>query len=69
MKRFALALLLAVGAAAYAQRNVNETLTSLVASRIVTAYEHGNERRYYVDRALWGQFLRFQANSWPTYRD
>jgi len=56
-------------AAAYAKRNVNETLTSLVASRIVTAYEHGNERRYYLDRALWGQFLRFQSNTWPTYRD
>jgi hypothetical protein len=56
-------------AAAYAKRNVSETLTSLVASRIVTAYEHGNERRYYVDRALWGQFLGFQASSWPTYRD
>lgn len=56
-------------AAAYAKRNVNETLTSLVASRIVTAYEHGNERRYYLDRALWGQFLRFQPNGWPIYRD
>lgn len=56
-------------AAGYAKRNVNETLTSLVASRIVTAYEHGNERRYYLDRALWGQFLRFQPESWPTYRD
>lgn len=28
-----------------------------------------NERRYYLDRAMWGQFLRFQPNSWPTYRD
>jgi len=56
-------------AAAYAKRNVNETLTSLVASRIVTVYEHGNERRYYLDRAMWGQFLRFQQNVWPTYRD
>jgi hypothetical protein len=56
-------------AAAYAKRNVNATLTSLVASRIVTAYEHGNERRYYLDRATWGQFLRFQPNGWPTYRD
>jgi hypothetical protein len=35
----------------------------------VTAYEHGNERRYYFDRALWGQFLRFQPSGWPTYRD
>jgi hypothetical protein len=56
-------------AAAFAKRNVNETLASLVASRIVTAYEHGNERRYYLDRAMWGQFLRFQPDSWPTYRD
>jgi hypothetical protein len=56
-------------AAGFAKRNVNETLTSLVASRIVTAHEHGNERRYYLDRALWGQFLRFQPESWPTYRD
>jgi hypothetical protein len=56
-------------AAAYAKRNVNETLTSLVASRIVSAYEQGNERRYYLDRAMWGQFLRFQPNGWPTYRD
>jgi hypothetical protein len=56
-------------AAAYAKRNVNDTLTSLVASRIVTAYEQGNERRYYLDRAMWGQFLRFQPNGWPMYRD
>lgn len=56
-------------AAGFAKRNVNETLTSLVASRTVTAYEHGNERRYNVDRAMWGQFLRFQPNDWPTYRD
>jgi hypothetical protein len=35
----------------------------------VTAYEQGNERRYYLDRAMWGQFLRFQPNGWPTYRD
>ena len=35
----------------------------------MTAYEHGNERRYYLDRALWGQLLGFQHDSWPTYRD
>lgn len=56
-------------AAAYAKRNINETLTSLVASRVVTTYEHGNERRYYLDRAMWGQFLRFDPAGWPTYRD
>jgi hypothetical protein len=56
-------------AAAYAKRNINETLTALVASRGVTTYEHGNERRYYLDRAMWGQFLRFEPTGWPTYRD
>ncbi len=56
-------------AAAYAKRNVNETLNSLVASRMVTAYEHGNERRYYLDRVLWATFLRLPENGWPTYRD
>jgi hypothetical protein len=56
-------------AAAFAKRNVNETLTSLVASRIVTAHEHGNERRYYLDRAMWGQLLRFQPDTWPRHRD
>ncbi|HEY3922413.1 MAG TPA: hypothetical protein VGL76_09900 [Gaiellaceae bacterium] len=56
-------------AVAFAKRNVNETLTSLVASRTVTAYEQGNERRYYLDRVLWAQFLRFQPNGWPSYRD
>jgi len=61
--------LLIADAAAYAKRNVSETLTSLVAARSVTAYEHGNERRYYLERVLWAQFLRFQADGWPTYRD
>jgi len=56
-------------AAAYAKRNINDTLTALVASRVVTTYEHGNERRYYLDRAMWGQFLRFEPTGWPTYRD
>jgi hypothetical protein len=56
-------------AAGYAKRNVNDTLTSLVAARAVTAYELGNERRYSLDRVLWSQFLRFQQGGWPTYRD
>lgn len=56
-------------AAGYAKRNVNETLTSLVNSRTVTAYTHGNERRYYLDRTLWGRFLRLGPESWPAYRD
>lgn len=56
-------------AAAYAKRNVNDTLTSLVASRIVNAYELGNERRYSLDRFRWGEFLHFQQTGWPTYRD
>jgi len=56
-------------AAGFAKRNVNEALTSLVASRVATAYEHGNERRYRLDRAMWARFLGFQAESRPIYRD
>jgi hypothetical protein len=56
-------------AAGYAKRNVNETLTALVASRTVTTFEVGNERRYLLNRALWGQLLELQPGSWPTYRD
>ena len=55
-------------AAGYAKRNVNESLTSLVAARAVTAYELGNERRYYLDRERWNELLR-QQGGWPTYRD
>lgn len=56
-------------AAGYAKRNVNETLTALVASRTVTTFEVGNERRYLLNRALWGQLLDLQPGSGPTYRD
>ncbi len=56
-------------AAGYAKRNINETLASLVAARVVTAFEHGNERRYHVNRTLWEQLLRLEPNGWPTYRD
>lgn len=56
-------------AAGYAKRNVNETLTALVISRTVTTFEVGNERRYLLNRALWGQLLELQPGSWPTYRD
>lgn len=56
-------------AAGYAKRNVNETLTSLAAARVITTYELGNERRYNLDRAPWAQTLRLARQSWPTYRD
>ena len=56
-------------AAGYAKRNVNETLTALVASRTVTTFAVGNERRYLLNRSLWGQLLDLQQGNWPTYRD
>lgn len=56
-------------AAGYAKRNVNETLAALVASRTVTTFEVGNERRYLLNRALWDQLLELQPGARPTYRD
>jgi hypothetical protein len=56
-------------AAGYAKRNVNETLAALVASRTVTTFEVGNERRYLVSRAHWDQLLELQPGARPTYRD
>jgi hypothetical protein len=56
-------------AAGYAKRNISETLTVLSASRLVTVYEHGNEHRYYLDRAAWGQLLGFNPETWPTHHD
>lgn len=56
-------------AAAYAKRNVNETLASLVACHAATTFELGNERRYYFDRGGWGQLLGLRPDTWPTYRE
>jgi hypothetical protein len=56
-------------AVAYAKRNVNETLSALVASRVVTTFLVGNERRYQLNRDLWGQLLGLSSEAWPTYRD
>jgi hypothetical protein len=56
-------------AAGFAKRNVNETLTALTATNLVTAFELGNEHRYSLNRVLWGQLFGFKADTWPTYRD
>jgi hypothetical protein len=56
-------------AAAYAKRNVTETLTALVASDVVTTFLVGNERRYHVNRNRWGELLGIEPESWPVHRD
>ncbi len=56
-------------AAAFAKRNVSETLASLVASGVATAFESGNERRYYLDRPQWAQLLRLPPGGWPSHRE
>ena len=56
-------------AAGYARRNVSETLAALASSRLITAYERGNENRYRIDRATWGQLFEFGPDAWPTYRE
>lgn len=53
--------------AGFAKRNVNETLASLVASRTVTMFEVGNERRYYVNRSHWDQLLDLKPERRPTH--
>jgi len=56
-------------AAGFAKRNINETLTALTGSNLVSAFELGNEHRYSLDRALWGQLFGFKPDTWPGYRD
>lgn len=56
-------------AAGYAKRNVNETLTSLVAAGDVERYTRGNEGRYSVDRARWADFLGVTPDQLPSHRD
>jgi hypothetical protein len=56
-------------AAGYAKRNISDTLAALAGSRLVTSYERGNENRYYINRAAWGQLFEFRPDTWPTYRD
>jgi hypothetical protein len=56
-------------AAAYAKRNVNETLSALAASEALTTFEIGNERRYYINRGIWGELLALGPETWPTYRE
>jgi hypothetical protein len=56
-------------AAGFAKRNINETLTALVASNLVTAFELGNEHRYSLNRAVWGQLFGFKPDTWPSSRD
>jgi len=56
-------------AAAYAKRNINETLAALVASGPVTTFLTTNERRYRLNREPWGQLLGLSFETWPTYRD
>jgi hypothetical protein len=56
-------------AAAYAKRNVNETLAALVTAGDVERYTRGNEGRYSIDRARWAEFLGITVDELPTYRD
>jgi hypothetical protein len=56
-------------AAAYAKRNVHETLAALVAAGDVDRYTRGNEGRYSVDRVRWASFLGTTVDRLPVYRD
>ena len=56
-------------AAGFAKRNINETLTALTATNLITSFELGNEHRYSLNRVLWGQLFGFKQDTWPSYRD
>jgi hypothetical protein len=56
-------------AAAYAKRNVSETLASLVASGVVEAFTRANERRYHVERERWASLLELDPEAFPVYRE
>jgi len=57
------------GAAAYAKRNINETLAALVAAGDVERYMLGNEGRYMLDRGRWAHFLGVGVDDLPIHRD
>lgn len=53
--------------AAYAKRNVNDALMSLVASGAVRATWSGNERQFSVDREAWATLLRLSQENIPLF--
>jgi hypothetical protein len=58
---------LVAGAAAFAKRNVNETLGSLVDGGVAQSVLRGNEHTYATDRESWSSFLR--VDSFPQHVD
>lgn len=60
---------LVAAVAAYAKRNVNETLASLVASGAVQAFTRANERRYHVEHERWASLLRLDPEGFPAHRE
>jgi hypothetical protein len=54
-------------AAAYAPRNVRETLHSLVGAGILQTSHRAKSRSYRVDRARWGQFIGIGEQDVPVY--
>lgn len=52
---------------AYAKRNVNEALMSLVASGTVKTTWSGNERHFNADRDAWALLLRFGQEGVPLF--
>ncbi len=54
-------------AAAYAPRNVRETLHSLVGAGIVQTSQRAKSRGYWVDRGRWGGFIGVDEQGMPVY--
>ncbi len=56
-------------AAVSVKRNVNDTLTDLVAAGELTRHTVGNEARYSIDRTRWAVFLGLNVDELPRHRD
>lgn len=51
-------------ATTYAKRNVFQTLSALVAAGVVQTLTVANERRYWMDTAIWSQVLEVESLPW-----
>jgi len=53
----------------YAKRNVHDTLASLSAAGVVSAFTVGGEQRYTADRPAWAALLGCSPDELPIHRD
>jgi hypothetical protein len=60
---------LVADSAAFAKRNVYDSLESFVAAGVASAFSRGGERRYGVDKARWAALFGLATDDLPLHRD